>query len=96
MSSASTGPWAGSRDNPQDQTSAKARSAPLGHLGRVLPSSVAGAIPEIEITPEMVRVGVSEFVRFDERFESYEECVVRIFTAMLQSRNFGSRSGGEC
>jgi hypothetical protein len=36
----------------------------------------------IVVTPEMIRVGVREFVMSDRRFESEDEIVTRIFLAM--------------
>lgn len=37
---------------------------------------------EIQITPEMIDGGVSELVRFDTEFESFEEAVIRIYRRM--------------
>ena len=37
---------------------------------------------EIEITQEMIEAGVPELCAYDYRYESEEEAVVRIFTAM--------------
>ena len=50
---------------------------------------VANATPElvrhegIEITEEMIDAGAGELCGFDSRYESMEEAVVRIFTAMV-------------
>ena len=38
-----------------------------------------------EVTPEMIEVGVSEFVHHDPRFDDEEGTVRRIFLAMLSS-----------
>lgn len=50
-------------------------------------SEAAGApVTKIEITPEMIEAGTSEFWAFDERFEFAEEAVVRIYRAMCLHR----------
>ena len=50
--------------------------------------SAAGdpATEEIEITPEMIRAGVSALCAFDSRFEFEEKCVRDIFEAMMRVR----------
>ena len=40
---------------------------------------------DIEITPEMIRAGVSELVTFNHDFESEESAVERIFHAMINA-----------
>jgi hypothetical protein len=42
----------------------------------------AHAADEIEITPEMIRAGARELLRFDPRYESGEDAVERIYAAM--------------
>jgi hypothetical protein len=44
---------------------------------------------EIEVTPEMRRVGAREFATFDERFEDSEDAVERIFRVMDRVRRAG-------
>ena len=44
----------------------------------------AGA-PEIEITPEMMKAGLSAWYDYDSRFESEEDGVRAIFVAMLEA-----------
>ncbi len=41
---------------------------------------------EIEITPEMIRAGVSVFADYDSRFERPSDVVPEIFRAMWQER----------
>jgi hypothetical protein len=38
---------------------------------------------EIEVTPEMVEAGVAEISNYNLDFETREEAVMRIFTAMI-------------
>jgi len=45
---------------------------------------------EIEITPEMIAAGLSEFLDFDSRFEhDYRELVTRIYEAMERTKIAG-------
>jgi len=46
---------------------------------------------EIKITEEMVKDGVAELCGYDSRFESMEEAVTRIFTAMAARANSSLR-----
>lgn len=39
----------------------------------------------IEVTPEMIEAGVREMSSYDSRFEMEEDCVPRIFLAMLSA-----------
>ncbi len=45
---------------------------------------------EIEITPEMIEVGVGALCAYDYRFESMEEAVCRIFTVMMERYQIAS------
>lgn len=45
--------------------------------------------PEIEITPEMIRAGVSVLCAFDTSFEGEEVWAVRIYRAMETARTKG-------
>lgn len=56
---------------------------PNNHLSADRP---AHDIEELEITPEMIEAGVSEFYSFDPRFEDADAVVVRVFSAMLRTR----------
>jgi hypothetical protein len=47
---------------------------------------------EIEITPEMIEAGISQYVKADETLETREEIVVRIFMAMSAARRVGLAS----
>lgn len=38
---------------------------------------------EIEITPEMIEAGLGAWSDFDERFESPEEMIERVYRAMI-------------
>lgn len=38
-----------------------------------------------EITPDMIEAGVAEFLEFDRRYESDQDAVCRIFTAMYRA-----------
>jgi len=44
-----------------------------------------GTDPEIEITPAMLKAGVSAFVAYDARFEGPQEAVAEIYTAMRRA-----------
>jgi hypothetical protein len=49
---------------------------------------------DIEITPDMIKAGVSALCSYDSEFESREEGVTRIFEAMCRaSRKVGPYSG---
>jgi hypothetical protein len=48
---------------------------------------------EIEITPGMLRAGVSALCSYDSEFESREEGVERIFRAMYQALKIHGRVG---
>ena len=39
----------------------------------------------IEITPEMIKAGVMELIRFDRDYESDESAVIRIFQEMYRA-----------
>ena len=41
---------------------------------------------DIEITPEMIKAGVTAFLNFDSRFESEVEAVMDIYKAMVTAR----------
>ena len=41
---------------------------------------------KIEITPEMIKAGVTAFLNFDSRFESEVEAVMDIYKAMVTAR----------
>jgi hypothetical protein len=41
---------------------------------------------DIEITPEMVKAGVTAFLNFDSRFESEVEAVMDIYKALVTAR----------
>jgi hypothetical protein len=45
------------------------------------------SINEIEVTPEMVRAGVTAYYRRDEYFEPIEDVVAAIFFAMIEARS---------
>jgi hypothetical protein len=45
---------------------------------------------EIEVTPEMLRAGVSALCRYDSEFESREEGAERIFLAMYRASKIRS------
>lgn len=42
--------------------------------------------PDIEVTPEMIEAGVCALASFNDRLESDDEAVVRIFRAMDRAR----------
>ena len=46
-------------------------------------------VSEIEVTPEMIEAGVSEFCSFDRRFDDEAEAVRRIFLAMCAASGEG-------
>jgi hypothetical protein len=46
---------------------------------------------EVEITPEMIRAGVREFIKFDRDYDTEQDAVVRVFRAMLAAQ----KSNGE-
>ena len=50
------------------------------------PEAAGAPENEIEITPEMVEAGVSEFVKFDRRFDDEEDAVGNIYIAMEKVR----------
>ncbi len=41
-------------------------------------------LTKVEVTPEMIRVGVEIFTGFDDSFEAPEHCVREIFEAMMK------------
>lgn len=47
------------------------------------------AIDEVEITPEMIEAGLDEWAVFDERFESKERALARIYQAMTTLKMSG-------
>ena len=46
----------------------------------------ASAAFEVEITPRMLKAGLSEYASRDEILETHEETVSRIFRAMILAR----------
>lgn len=50
------------------------------------------ALPDIEITPEMIEAGVEVFCGYDSRFEGPEDVVVEIYEAIKAASLVGLRS----
>lgn len=48
------------------------------------------AVPEIEITPEMLKAGIKAFMDYDSRFEQESDAVIEIFEAMWAAKVRGA------
>jgi len=63
------------------------------------PDSIGAGAPdlEIEVTPAMLRAGVSALCHYEPEFETREEGAARIFRAMYRASKKGGRIGeGDC
>ena len=48
---------------------------------------------DVEITPEMIEAGVGAYCGFDERFESLQEMIGRVYCAMALMTTGNARAG---
>ena len=53
---------------------------------------LGGAQQEFSVTDEMLRAGVDEFSTYDDRFETAEDAVLRVYMAMERIRKL-TRTG---
>ena len=56
-----------------------------------MPDSLKGA-GDVKITPEMIEEGVGAYCGFDERFESLQEMIGRVYCAMALKATVDARA----